>query len=200
MKKIPLYLIYSRLLFSVLILLLALLQYRFNREWIVALVITGLLTDVFDGIIARRLQVSTQQLRRLDSTVDQVFWFSVLGAACIICSRFFIQHYVQLLVIIGAEALTYVVCFVRFKKEVATHAIASKVWTLTLLATIIQITLTCQSEWLFQCCFYLGLATRLEILLILYIIKTWHNDVPSVYHAVLLRKGREIKRHKLFNG
>lgn len=114
--------------------------------------------------------------------------------------QLFIQHYVKMLIIIAAEALTYIVSFVRFKKEVATHAIASKIWTLTLLATIIEIVLTCNSGILFQCCFYLGLATRLEVMLILCIIKTWHNDVPSVYHAVLLRKGREIKRHKLFNG
>ncbi len=166
----------------------------------VVLVITGLLTDVFDGIIARRLQVSTQQLRRLDSSVDQVFWISVLAGTCICCPQFFTEHYVALLIIIGAEALTYAVSFIRFKKEVATHAIASKVWTLTILATIIQVILTCQSSVLFQICFYLGLITRIEILLILCILKTWHNDVPSIYHAVLLRKGKVIKRHKLFNG
>lgn len=166
----------------------------------VILVVTGLLTDVFDGIIARRLQVSTQQLRRLDSTIDQVFWVSVLTGTCICCPQFFTSHYISLLVVIGVEALTYVVSFVRFKKEVATHAIASKVWTLTILATIIQVILTCQSTWVFQLCVYLGLLTRIEILLILFILKHWHNDVPSVYHAILIRKGKEIKRHKLFNG
>ncbi|OMP75378.1 hypothetical protein BW716_30565 [[Flexibacter] sp. ATCC 35208] len=60
--------------------------------------------------------------------------------------------------------------------------------------------LSCNAGILFQCCFYFGLATRLEIILILFIIRNWYNDVPTVYHAVLLRKGREIKRNRLFNG
>jgi len=33
-----------------------------------------------------------------------------------------------------------------------------------------------------------------------FILKDWTNDIPSLYHAVLIRKGKEIKRHKLFNG
>jgi CDP-diacylglycerol--glycerol-3-phosphate 3-phosphatidyltransferase len=107
---------------------------------------------------------------------------------------------VQLLIILGIEAVTYAVSFLKFKREVATHAIASKIWTLTILATIIQVILTCESSVLFQCCFYLGVATRLEIISILLILKKWQHDVPTVYHAVQLRKGKEIKRNKFFNG
>ncbi|RFM35429.1 hypothetical protein [Chitinophaga silvisoli] len=92
------------------------------------------------------------------------------------------------------------ISYLRFKKEVATHAIASKFWTLTILASVIQIMLSCKAGILFQFAFYFGLATRLEIILILFIIRNWYNDVPSVYHAVQLRKGREIKRNRLFNG
>jgi len=166
----------------------------------VAFVITGLLTDVFDGIIARKLLVSTQQLRRMDSIIDQIFWLAVLTATCIACPQFLKDHYISLLIIVGAEALTYAVSFIRFRREVATHAIASKFWTLSILATIIQILLTCDSGVLFQLSFYMGLITRMEVLAILFTIRTWHNDVPSLYHAVQLRKGKEIKRHKLFNG
>jgi CDP-diacylglycerol--glycerol-3-phosphate 3-phosphatidyltransferase len=58
----------------------------------------------------------------------------------------------------------------------------------------------CQAPVLFQWCFYVGMISRLEIIAILFLLRRWTNDVPSVYHAVLLRKGKEIKRHKLFNG
>jgi CDP-diacylglycerol--glycerol-3-phosphate 3-phosphatidyltransferase len=200
MRRMPLYLIYSRLVFSAAILLLALIQCPHYKTYMVILVITGLLTDVFDGIIARKLRISTQLLRRLDSSIDQVFWISVLTSTCICCPQFFRSHYVQLLIVLGVEALTYAISFIKFGKEVATHAISSKIWTLTILATIIQVILTCESSVLFQCCFYLGVITRLEIIVILLILKKWQNDVPSVYHAVQLRKGKEIKRNKFFNG
>lgn len=200
MKRIPLALIVIRALFGALIFLFAILQVTAYRQLIVALMITGLLTDVFDGIIARRLKVSTQQLRRLDSGTDQFFWLCVIAATYILCPGFFKANEVKMYMLIGAEALTYMVSFAKFRKEVATHAIASKVWALTLLATLVQVVLSCDSGILFDICFYLGLVTRIEIVLILIIMKEWASDVPSIYHATQLRKGKPIKKHKLFNG
>ncbi|WP_316793785.1 CDP-alcohol phosphatidyltransferase family protein [Pedobacter frigoris] len=204
MKKyyihIPISLIYSRLLFSIVILLLSFTQPEYFRSMINILLITGLVTDVFDGIIARKLNVSTVKFRRLDSFIDQIFWLSALVGAYVICSEFFKENTLLLAVLLGAEALTYIVSYLKFKKEVATHAILSKVWTLTILATLVQIISTCDSSWLFITCFYMGMITRMEIIAILFIIKKWENDVPSLYHAVLIRKGKPIKRNKLFNG
>lgn len=188
------------MLFSVLILLLSFIQPEHFRPIINMLLITGLITDVFDGIIARKLNVSTVKLRRMDSFIDQVFWLSALTAAYVICSDFFKENGLLLLTLLGAEALTYIVSYLKFRKEVATHAIASKIWTLTILATLVQLMATCDSGWLFMTCFYLGMITRMEIIAILFIIRKWENDVPSLYHAVMIRKGKPIKRNKLFNG
>jgi CDP-diacylglycerol--glycerol-3-phosphate 3-phosphatidyltransferase len=96
--------------------------------------------------------------------------------------------------------MAYIVCYFKFKKEVATHAIASKLWTLTLFGLIIQLTMTCHSGILFQICLYAGIVSRLEIIAILISLKEWTPDVPSLYHALQLRKGKPITRHKLFNG
>jgi FlaA1/EpsC-like NDP-sugar epimerase len=136
----------------------------------------------------------------MDSTVDQVFWICCVIGAYLVCPDFFRTNFVKLLILIFVEGLTYFVSFIRFKKEVATHAISSKFWTLTIMATLIQVVLTCNSSILFDICFWLGIITRVEIIAMLLIIREWTNDVPSVYHAVLLRKGKEIKRNKLFNG
>ena len=197
---IPIALIYSRLVLSVMILLLSYLQPENFRPIINTLLIIGLISDVFDGIIARRLNVSTVKLRRMDSFVDQIFWLSAVAGAYVICGEFFKSHAMLLVTIIGAEALTYLISYLKFKKEVATHAILSKVWTVIILATLIQIISTCDSTWLFMTCFYVGIVTRMEIIAILLIIRQWENDVPSLYHAILIRQGKSIKRNKLFNG
>jgi CDP-diacylglycerol--glycerol-3-phosphate 3-phosphatidyltransferase len=200
MKSIPITLIYARLLIGLCILLLSILQIEHYNIIAVVLFTTGLLTDIFDGIIARRLNVSSERLRRMDSSIDQVFFILVAIATYIQCKSFFYNNYIQLAILLGTEALTYVVSFVKFKKEVATHAISSKVWTLILFATLIHIMVDCTAPVLFQWCFYVGMISRLEIVAILLFLRKWTNDVPSVYHAILLRKGKEIKRHKLFNG
>lgn len=197
-NKIPAALIWFRLLAGLLIVWQAFTDA--DREWIVLLMTSGLLSDIFDGIIARRLNISTQTLRRLDSSVDQVFWLCIVVATYIIAPGFYKDNWVSIVILLSAEALCYVVCYLRFRKEVATHAIASKIWTLILFATLVDIVLNSTSAFWFQLCFYTGLLTRLEVLSILLLIRGWTNDVPSVYHAILLRNGKPIKRNKMFNG
>jgi phosphatidylglycerophosphate synthase len=200
LNQVPFALIMSRLVLGFLIVILAIAQFSMYREIIAALILLGLISDIFDGIIARRLNISSQKLRRMDSSVDQVFWICCLIGAYLICPVFFRANFVKLLILIFVEGLAYVIGFIRFKKEVATHAISSKFWTLTIMGSLIQVVLNCNSLVLFEICFWLGLLSRFEIIAILLIIKTWTNDVPSVYHAILLRKGKAIKRNKLFNG
>ncbi len=200
LNKIPLALMYSRLALGFIIVALSYFQVGSFRMIIVVLIILGVLTDIFDGIIARRLNISSQMLRRMDSSIDQVFWICTLIGSIIVCADFFKSNYIKLLILLIVEGLTYVVSFVKFKKEVATHAILSKIWTLTIMGTLIQIIISCNSLILFDICFYLGVISRIEIIAILLILKEWTNDVPGLYHAILLRQGKLIKRNKLFNG
>ncbi len=199
-NQIPIALIYIRLALGPLLIILSVLQIE-NYKWIAILVLTvGLLTDIFDGIVARKLDISTQTMRRLDSNVDQVFFIAVAVATYIQCPQFFKSNSWFLGILIGFECLTYLVSFLKFKKEIATHSIGAKIWTLFLFATPLQIILQCQSVVLFYFCFWIGLITRLEIIAIVLILKKWTNDVPTFVHALQLRAGQEIKRNKFFNG
>ena len=146
------------------------------------------------------MKVSTQKLRRLDSTVDQIFFISVAIATYLQCPSFFKQNLVQILILLSFEALAYLFCYIKFKKEIATHSIGAKFWTLLLFALLVDVMIDCKATLLFQLCFYVGIATRLEIIAIIFALKKWTNDVPSFYHALQLRKGKQIKRNQLFNG
>ena len=200
MNQLPKALIYSRLLIGILIFLMSAIHIPNYRIYAVLLFSTGLLTDIFDGIIARYLNVSTQHLRRLDSTVDMLFFVLVAFATFIASPMFFIGHYMEVIILFSLEGLTYLICFLKFRKEVATHSIASKIWALILFATLIQVMMTENSSVLFQVCFYIGIITRIEIIAIILLLRTWINDVPGIYQAILLRRGKSIKRNKLFNG
>ncbi len=199
-RHVPVLLIWARLLIGIVIVGLSYYQIRNYQSIAIALLTVGLLTDIFDGIIARRLQVSTQKLRRLDSTVDQLFFSAVAVATYIQCPGFFRHNAFKLILLLGLEGLTYTVSFLKFKKEIATHSIGAKIWTLTLFATLIQVILQCQAPVWFEICFWIGMLTRLEIIAIILILKKWTNDVPTWYHALKLRRNQAIKRHKLFNG
>jgi CDP-diacylglycerol--glycerol-3-phosphate 3-phosphatidyltransferase len=200
MKHIPIALIYSRLLIGFGIILLSIFHVAHYSFLAITLLSIGLLTDVFDGIIARKLNISSEKLRRLDSGIDQVFFISVAVATYIQCPDFFKINLVKLIILGAFEASTYALSYIKFKKEIATHSIGAKIWTLIIFASLVEIMVHCESVTLFELCFWIGLATRLEILAIVFTLKKWTNDVPSFYHAIKLRQGKEIKRNKLFNG
>ena len=200
MKNIPIGLIYSRLIIGFVILFCSNYKIENLKFFTIFLLTIGLLTDIFDGIIARKLNISSEKLRRLDSSIDQIFFISVIASVYIQCPTFFQENAFQFFILIGIEALTYIICFLKFKKEIATHSIGAKIWTLVLFATLIQVVLNCESKILFAFCFWLGVLTRIEIIAIILALKNWTNDVPSFYHALKLRKGKAIKRNKLFNG
>lgn len=198
--KIPIALIYAWLLIGIVILLISFYPIYNYKIVIILLLSIGLLTDIFDGIIARKLNISTQKLRRLDSTIDLLFFTLVVFSSSILCPDFFKSNSTQLIILIGFEVLTYLVSFLKFKKEIATHTIGAKIWTLVLFSTLIQIIAQCQSDILFTICVWLGVLTRIEIIAIILILKNWTNDVPSFYKALQLRNNKEIKRNKIFNG
>ena len=200
MKHIPIALIYSRLIIGFGIILLSILHVNHYSFLAITLLSIGLLTDIFDGIIARKLNISSEKLRRLDSSIDQVFFISVAVATYIQCPDFFKANLIKLIILGVFEVSTYILSYIKFKKEIATHSIGAKIWTLSIFATLVEIMVHCESVVLFEICFWLGLATRLEILAIVSTLKKWTNDVPTIYHAIKLRQGKEIKRNKLFNG
>jgi len=200
MKNIPIALIYARLVIGFGIILLSVFHSSYYSFFAITLLSIGLLTDVFDGIIARKLNVSSEKLRRLDSSIDQIFFISVAVATYIQCPDFFKANFIKLAILIGSEVLIYALSYIKFKKEIATHSIGAKIWTLILFATLVEIMAHCESIVLFELCLWVGLATRIEILAITFTLKKWTNDVPTIYHAAKLRQGKEIKRHKMFNG
>lgn len=198
--QIPMALVLSRLVTGIVLVVLSLLAPPYFNWIAIILISYGLLSDIFDGIIARQLNVSNEKLRRLDSSVDQVFFICTAVAAYIYAPSFFEDNWLKISLLLGAEALCYLVSFIKFRKEVATHSIGAKVWTLFLFATLVQVIAQGQSTLLFEICFWTGIASRAEIIAILLTLKKWANDVPSIVHAFQLRKERPIKRNKLFNG
>ena len=141
MTKLPIIFIYSRFAMSIAIIVLSVNHIDHYQFFAVLLLSIGLLTDIFDGIIARRINISTETLRRLDSTVDEVFFAAFIVATYIQCPDFFRAHTLKLTMLFVSEGLTYLVCLLKFRKEIATHSIGSKLWMLLIVASLIQIIL-----------------------------------------------------------
>ena len=98
------------------------------------------------------------------------------------------------------EAMCYFISFFKFGKETCTHAFLAKLWGLSLLAAFTSLLGFQYAGIPFYIAIILGLISHIDRILITLILPEWQHDIPSSYHAWLIRKGKNIKRNSLLNG
>jgi len=138
MKNIPIFLIAFRLLLGP---ILIMLTYNYGseiRKELIFLIFLGLLSDIFDGIIARRFGVSSEKLRRMDSQTDLIFWLCVAFCSWLLNPEIITNNVWSIILIFIMEALTYLFSILKFGKETCTHALLSKLWGITLLIAFVS--------------------------------------------------------------
>ena len=200
MKNIPYLLIFLRFLSAIAILLIGYFSdSNLSRNIILFLMYFGLFTDIFDGIIARKVGVSSEKLRRLDSQTDLVFWISIGFATYFLNPEIIQEHWKSITLIFIMEALCYIVSIWKFGKETCTHAWLAKLWGLSLLIAFTSLIGFSEAGWAFYLCVVLGFISHLDVILIIMILPRWQFDVPSSYHAWKIRNGKMLKKSILLN-
>ncbi|WP_336690933.1 MULTISPECIES: CDP-alcohol phosphatidyltransferase family protein [unclassified Chryseobacterium] len=199
MKTIPYLLIATRFCLAPIILLLAYFKGAESRFLILSLMYFGLLTDIFDGIIARKVGVSSEKLRRLDSQTDLIFWLSLGFASYFLNAELIKNEWKGVALIFVMEALCYIMSWLKFGKETCTHAFLSKMWGLSLLIAFTCLIGFQQAGWAFYLTVILGFISHIDVILIILILPKWQYDVPSSYHAWKIRKGKQRKKTIFFN-
>jgi phosphatidylglycerophosphate synthase len=197
--NIPYLLIAFRLILAPVVLLLS---WNFGKDaagFVILLMYLGLVSDILDGIIARRLGQSTEKLRRMDSQADLIFWLAI-GISCwILYPDVIAENKMFVIALIVMECLCYLTSLIRFGKETSTHAFLAKMWGLTLLAAFTTLLATGTAGFAFYLCVVVGLISQADVILIVLILPRWQHDIPSSYHAWLIRKGRPFKKNRFLN-
>ena len=152
-----------------------------------ACLVVALLSDIFDGVIARRLQVATPTLRRLDSAADTLFYGACLFAALWLHPTAIFPHLESLGVLALLEVARYVFDLVKFRREASYHMWSSKLWGLSLFLAFFTILAIGRSGPMISVAIYLGIIADLEGIAISAVLPRWQSDIPSIAHAIRLR-------------
>lgn len=198
--NLPISLILFRLLLAPIILLLAYFIGENAKIIIVILMYLGLISDILDGIIARKQNISSPKLRRMDSQTDMIFWLSIGFTAWILYPKLISDNSTAIWTILGMELACYVISFIKFKKETCTHAFLSKLWGITLLIAFTSLIGFNHAGIPFYSAVIMGLISHIDVILIILILPKWTHDIPSAYHAYLIRKNINFKKNKYLNG
>ena len=179
-KSVPDLLCFARLLLVPVVWALALSNLPFYTG--IALLAAGL-TDVFDGIIARRWNIVTAYGSRLDSIADTLMEISAAAAVLILKPGIFTGHALILGVWIAVEASSILLGWIKFRRIANLHLYLTKVAGVVAYAFVIYTFVAGYNETFFYVTVTLLIVSSLECLLIQLIAPRVDEHMKSIYHA-----------------
>ena len=163
----------------------------FQKWEIVFLVIymAGMFSDFIDGFIARRMHVGSRLGALLDSWGDGALYACAAIGAFILWPERMSGQSTFFLAAGGMVGLSIVVCFLKHGRPPSYHT-----WTTKTASAAIGITACLLfldlAIWPFRAALALLGVSALEALCITLLLREWQPDIPTLLHAVRIRKGQ----------
>lgn len=157
-----------------------------NGLWLAAALGVGILSDIFDGVIARRVGAATKALRRMDSLVDTVFVLCSLAAAWIAHQAALTPHLPLLALMLALNFISYLPALLKFGRAPAYHAYSAKASGLLLFGAGAWLFATGEAGWLLTAAILLTILSHLDRIVITLLLPEWRTDINGIW--VLLRE------------
>ena len=151
------------------------------------LLIIGFISDVFDGVVARRTGTATAGLRRLDSSVDTVFYLAIAVAAWTLHRSEIAPLLPMIGLVIATELGTNAFAWLRFRREASYHAWSARIFGLLLFASLLALFVSSSTQLLLPA-LVVGLVSHAENAAITVVLPAWRHDVHSVRAAWKIRR------------
>ena len=149
-----------------------------------ALIPLALLSDIFDGIIARANNAASELLRRADGWADLVFVLSYTGFALIFRYET-LAPYMPWIVALGAyKALGTVHDFMRYGRGAAFHFWSAKLWALPYYGLLFELLMKHRPLWMIWPTLIMGAIAITEEFIAVRLIPVWMHDQPNLVAAL----------------
>jgi len=149
--------------------------------WLVAGLGAGILSDIVDGMLARRLGVATEKMRRIDSIVDTIFVLFAMGCTWVAYSEVLVEHSGLLALMLGLNFISYIPALIKFRRAPAYHAYSAKLSGLALFAAAALLLLTGLAGWWLDTAIALTILSHLDRIAITLLLPEWRTDVAGVW-------------------
>jgi CDP-diacylglycerol--glycerol-3-phosphate 3-phosphatidyltransferase len=151
-------------------------------------ILLAFVSDIFDGVVARSLDVASSELRHFDSRADLVFYATAAWAVWRLHPDVVRSVAVPALVVIGLDVVRHLFDFAKFGRDAAYHAWSSKAWGLSLaVALVLLMGFGIAYPWI-AITIVLGLIAQTEGLLISIVLPVWTHEVPTFARALEVRR------------
>lgn len=161
-----------------------------SRTLLIGLMTAAILSDIFDGVIARRLGVVTERLRVADSRVDLLYYVCIASAVWHTHPEI-VRAYRRPLIAIGLfQVFSWVIDLVRYRRIASFHAYLAKVWGLMLFLASVAILGFGHAGPFLWLAIIVGFIGNIEGIAMVLVLPEWQHDVPSIWHALRIRRAQ----------
>jgi len=147
----------------------------------------GLLSDVLDGFLARRLGQESEIGARLDQWGDFALWVALPFGAWWLWNETVRREAAYVLVALVAMLLPTAIGYAKYRAVPGYHTCSVKAGALAMGAAV-PLLLLFDLAWPFRIAAAFQLVCAADELGITLLLRECHHDVPSVFHAVRLRR------------
>lgn len=148
----------------------------------------ALLSDIFDGVLARRWHIDTEKIRRWDTRADTLFYACVLLTAVLRYPMAFERRCVLLAGLVAVEIFQHAFAAMKYGRHASYHSVLSKIWGLMMASAMCALLGAGRDNWFLDLTLAWGIACNLQGLAMSLMLPRWQRDVPSLFHAVRLRR------------
>ena len=151
------------------------------------LVTFAFLTDALDGLIARRLGQVSPFGAKLDSWGDLAIYGTLALGSWWLWPAIIRRERLFVCLTIGSYLVPVAIGFLRYGRMPSHHTWAAK-WSAVLMSASAILMFAGVSPWPFRCSAPLFVLAGLEDVLITALLPAWHPNVPTVRHAIEIRR------------
>jgi phosphatidylglycerophosphate synthase len=156
--------------------------------WLGAMVVAALLSDICDGILARRWGGETAGLRMSDSVADTIFYLGVVGALWVREPQVLRGNWLWWVGLFAMEGVRYGFDFWKFGKAASYHSYIAKAWGLLIAVAVVGVLSFGGLRWLIWVALVFGIVVNAEGLAMSVMLPRWKNDVKTLVRAWEFRK------------
>lgn len=154
-------------------------------------ILAAMLSDIYDGVLARRWGTDTENLRRWDTRADTLFYLCVFALAVMRYPEAFQHRWLMIAGLVTAETVQHVFAAVKYGRHASYHSIMSKIWGLMMAGSMIALLGFGVNNWFMDLTIIWGIYCNVQGLLMTLLLPTWHRDVPTLVHAWRLHVDHE---------
>src|SRR5437660_2426289 len=158
-----------------------------NGFTLAGIVVGALVSDIYDGMLARRWRCDTAGVRLFDSMADTVFYLCTAVALWVGQPQLWWSYRGLLIALLGLEAMRFVFDFVKFGRPASYHSYLAKLWGLVMAVAVVGVFALHRSNVLVPAALVLGILCDLEGVAMSLVMPVWRKDIKTIRAAWRLR-------------